>query len=620
MGIFCIFNLEFCESWSNLAIDFSLFKRLLYHIMKKSLLFILSLGVFLYSCSNSSTDSASGDRVAKGDKVYGGTLKINETEQVQTLYPTAITDISSAHIANQIYEGLVKFNPKDLSIIPSLAEKWSLDAAGTTYTFNLKKGVVFQDNECFEGGKGREVKASDFKYSFDLLCTDSKDNSNFGATFKDRVVGANKFFEASKGKPNGTIEGIKVVDDYTLTITLTSPSASFLSILASPAASVVAKEAVEKYGVDMKVGTGPFAFVQTEATDRIILKRNDNYHGTDSLGNKLPFLDSIVVSFLPTKKQELESFENGDLAMVIGLPSESIKDMVESQISNFQNKPPKFILERSPEMASQYYEFNLTKEPFNNPKVRQAFSYAIDRNKIIEDVLKGEAYGPGVNGICPPSFKGYDITKITGYDFDAEKAKKLLAEAGYPNGKGFPKVKIELNSGGSKNANVVLEIQKQLMEVLNVNVDFEVVPQKQKLEDAKYGRAEIFRAAWIADFPSPENFLWTLYGAGVPADATQPSFPNTPRYKNAEFDKLFEEGKSAKTQEESYAAFLKAEQLMMNDAPVMLLWYEESYRLVKSTVHGLYSNAMRFRDYSAVYLKSVAPAPKEGEQKEEEKH
>lgn len=314
----------------------------------------------------------------------------------------------------------------------------------------------------------------------------------------------------------------------------------------------------------------------------------------------------------------MDNFQNGDLAMVIGLPSESIKDMVESQIANFQNKPPKFILERSPEMASQYYEFNLTKEPFNNVKVRQAFSYAIDRNKIIEDVLKGEAYGPGVNGICPPSFKGYDITKITGYDFDAEKAKKLLAEAGYPNGKGFPKVKIELNSGGSKNANVVLEIQKQLMEVLNVNVDFEVVPQKQKLEDAKYGRAEVFRAAWIADFPSPENFLWTLYGAGVPADATQPSFPNTPRYKNPEFDKLYEEGKSAKTIEDSYAAFLKAEQLMIADAPVLMLWYEESYRLVKSNVHGLYSNPMRYRDYSTVYLKDVAPptAPeKEGEEK-----
>lgn len=584
--------------------------------MKKSFLVILSVAALLSSCSNSTSDGGS-DRVAKGDKVYGGTLRINETEQFLTLYPAGITDIGSAHIANQIYEGLVKFNAKDLTVIPSLAEKWEVDAAGTTYTFHLKKGVMFQDNECFPDGKGREVKSSDFKYVFELLCTDSKENSNFAATFKDRVVGANKFFEASKGKPNGSIDGIKTPDDYTISITLTSPSTSFLFALASPVTSVFAKEAYEKYGTDIKVGTGPFIYVENGSTDKALLKRNNNYHGVDSLGNQLPFLDSVIISFLPTKKQELDNFQNGNLDMVIGLPSESIKDMVESQIADFQNKPPKYVLERSPEMASQYYEFNMTKEPFNNIKVRQAFCYAIDRNKIVEDVLKGEAYGPGVNGISPPSFKGYDITKLVGYDFDAEKAKKLLAEAGYPNGKGFPKVKIELNSGGAKNTNVVLEIQKQLMEVLNVNVDFEVVPQKQKMEDSKYARAEIFRAAWIADFPSPENFLWILYGATVPTDLNQPSYPNTPRYKNPEFDKLFDAGKSAKTQEEGYVDFLKAEQLLLNDAPVMMLWYDENYRLVKSNVHNLFSNPMRYRDYSQVYLKDVAPATpaKEGEEK-----
>lgn len=585
--------------------------------MKKSLLFILSLAVFYTSCSNSGKEKGT-QLVAKGDKVYGGTLRVNETEQYQTLYPFAITDIGSAHIAQQMYEGLVKFNPKDLSIVPCIAEKWEIDPSATVYTFHLRKGVMFHNSDCFPDGKGREVKATDFKYAFELLCTDTKDNSNYTATFKDRVVGANKFFDASKGKPNGEIEGIKATDDYTLKITLNAPSSSFMYILASPAATVIPKEAVDKYGTDAKVGTGPFIF-GSSTNDKVILRRNDNYYGTDSLGNKLPFLDSIIVTFLPTKKQELDQFQNGDLAMVIGLPSESIKDMVESQIADFQNKPPKYILERSPEMASQYYEFNLTKEPFNNVKVRQAFCYAIDKNKIIEDVLKGEAYGPGVYGISPPSFKGYDITKIAGYDFDAAKAKKLLAEAGYANGKNFPKVKIELNSGGSKNANVVLEIQKQLHDVLNVDVDFEVVPQKQKLEDAKYARAEIFRSAWIADFPSPENFLWTMYGSSVPTDLTQPSYPNTPRYKNPEFDKLFEAGQSAKTQEEAYNYFLKAEQLMIADAPVMMLWYDENYRLTKANVHNLFYNPMRYRDYSEVYLKDAAAPATASTKKEETK-
>lgn len=568
--------------------------------MKNLLFLFISLSIIYASCSGSGSDS----KTAKGDKAYGGVLRVNETEQYQTLYPAGITDVVSSHVANQVYEGLLKFNPKDLTIEPALAEKWETDAKGTTYTFHLKKGVKFQDDPCFSGGDGREVKASDIKYSFELVCVNNKDNANFTATFKDRVVGANKFHETVTDKPNGTLEGIKVIDDYTLSITLTEPSSSFLYALAAPATSIVPKEAIAKYGTNTKVGTGPFILADV-SNDNVILKRNNNYHGTDSLGNQLPFLDSIVISFFPTKKEELENFKNGKLSIVIGLSSESIKDMVENDITDFQNQPPKYILDRSAEMATQYYTFNLTRPPFNDVKVRKAFSYAIKRNKIIEDVLRGEAYGPGVNGISPPSFKGYDITKIKGYDFDEKEAKMLLAEAGYPDGKGFPPVKIELNSSGSKSADVVLEIQKQLMDVLNINVDFEVVGLKQKLDDERHARADIFRASWLADFPSPENFLWILYGASIPSDLKQASWPNTPRYKNAKYDSLFVAGKAANNTDESYLNFMKAEQIMIDEAPILVLWYGENYRLVKSNVRNFFSNPMRHRDYSQVYIKEI---------------
>ncbi len=578
--------------------------------MKHKLIYILSLTLIIYSCNNSDKN-----RSAKGNRFYGGILRINETEQYQTLNPISITDIGSADIAYQIYEGLVKFNPKDLSIMPSIAEKWKIDEAGTTYTFYLRKGVKFHDNPCFSEGKGREVKASDFIYSFELLCTNTKENSNFFGTFQNRVLGADEFFKTSKTKPNATIEGIKVIDDYTLQIKLISPSNSFLYSLASPAASVVAKEAIQKYGIDSKIGTGPFIFDEKAPKDRVTLKRNSNYYRLDSFGNHLPYIDSIVFSFLPTKKRELDYFQNGDLSLLIGLPSESLKEMVESQIVDFKNKPPKFVLERSPEMASQYYEFNLSKEPFNNLKVRKAFSYAIDRNKIIESVLNGEAYGPGINGLCPPTFKGYDISKITGYDFDPQKARKLLAEAGYPDGKGFPKVKLELNSGGSKNTNVMLEIQKQIREVLNINFDFDVVSQSQKQEDEKYARTEMFRSAWVADFPSPENFLWVLYGGSVPSDINMPSYPNTTRYKNKEYDKLFEAGQASKTEEEAYDNFIKAEQLMMDDAPIMILWYDADYRLIKSNLHNFHSNPMRYLDFSEVFMKDVVQKKEKTDEK-----
>lgn len=567
--------------------------------MKKYFLSLI-IAIAIFSCKNTPEGMTEG----KGGRLYGGYFTTNETENYQTLYPYSITDVVSSHVAAQVYEGLVKFDTKDLSIIPSLAEKWEMDESGKVYTFHIKKEVFFHDNECFPEGKGREVKASDFEYSFKKLCTASPDNFNFSNTFKDKVLGANEFYDATQdGKNPDNIPGIKVIDDYTIQITLTEPSSTFLYALANPGAYVVPKEAVEQYGTMIRTGTGPFLFnSQSDNSNRVVLVKNQNYHGVDTLGNKLPFLDSVIINFLPTKAEELNQFKEGKIDMIVGLPSESIKEMVETNVTDFEGKNPKYILDRGPEMITQYYEFNLTKQPFDDVKVRQAFNYAIDRKKIIDAVLKGEAYGPAENGICPPSFKGYDISKITGYNFDPEKAKKLLAEAGFKDGKGFPTVKVELNSGGSKHTNVVVEIQKQLNEVLGVYLDFDVVSQGQKLDDAKYARSDIFRSAWVADFPNPENFLWTLYGGTVPASLEAPSFPNSPRYKNAAYDSLYEAGKRAKSIEESYENFMKAEQIMVNDAPIMTLWYDETYRLLQSRVKNYYSNPMRYRDYSQVYI------------------
>lgn len=543
------------------------------------------------------------DRKAKGDAVYGGVLRISETDHYTTLYPMGISEDVGVHIANQVYEGLVRFNMKDLSIIPAIAEKWEVDASGTIYTFHLRKGVFFHDDTCFPNGKGREVKAKDVQFSFELLCTDMKENANYAAIMKDRVVGANAFYAASKGTPAGSLTGIELVDDYTIRIKLLAPAISFLQTLATAGAGIIPKEAFEKYGFNSKVGTGAFIFSEKQ-DGTIVLKRNPHYYGVDANGNQLPFLDSIVISIL-SKPQELEKFQNNELSVLIGLPSESVINMVTKQIDDFKNKPPKYVLERLPEMANQYYEFNLIKKPFDDLNVRKAFSYAIDRNKIVDEVLNGEAYGPAIHGFCPPSFSGYDITKIKGYDFDPEKARDFLAQAGYPGGKGFPKIKIELNSGGAKHTRVVVEIQKQLKNILNVDVDFEVVSQKQKLENAKFARSEIVRSSWIADYPSPETFLYVLYGGTLPADLTQETFPNTQRYKNPVFDSLYMAGKMAKTQAEAYENFMQAEQLMMNDAPVLMLWYTENYRLMKSNVHNLFANPIRYRNYAEVYLKSL---------------
>lgn len=564
---------------------------------------VFTVGFFV-SCGSGNQSGEEENLVARGDRVYGGCLNVAENDYFQSMYPASVLDATSAFFCTQIHDGLVKLDLATLKVQPSIAESWTLNPEGTIYTFKLKKGAFFQDDPCFPGGKGREIKAADFKYAFELLCKKGPDNANFGTYFEDRLKGANAFYE---GK--GELSGVKVIDDYTLQLILERPSPVFLHILAQPVCAVVAKEAVEKYGAELKTGAGPFCFNEkTSSKDRIVLVRNKNYHGTDTLGNRLPFLDSVVVHIIQTKEQELVMFKDGRLDMISSLPSTSIKEMVEAQIRDFQAKPPKYLLDNSPEMITQYYTFNTRKPPFNKQKVRQAFCKAINRQKIIDEVLNGQAYGPGVKGITPPTFAadGYDINELSGYDYDPVGARKLLAEAGYPNGKGFPTIKVELNSGGAKNLNVVVEIQKQLQEELGINIDFDVVPNKQKLTDARNGNFDIVRDAWVADYPNPETFLGIFYGGDVPPAFEMPSFPNVSRYQSLEFDKYFLMGRHAVRRDSSMKYFQKAEKILIQDAPIMVLWYEGNYRLTHFYVKNAPTNPMRYRNYSQVFIRREA--------------
>jgi peptide/nickel transport system substrate-binding protein len=567
---------------------------------RTTILAVFSL-LILASCGGdkNKSNNQSENVEAKGGRVYGGCLRVSENESFQTLNPSSIVDVVSDFIATQIYSGLVKLNNANLKVEPAIAEKWEIDPSGTKYTFHLRKGVTFQDNPCFSGGIGREVKAADFKYSFELLCKNTPANGAFASTFKDRVKGANAYFE---GK--GELEGVKVIDDYTLEITLERPSTVFLQILAESLCSVVAKESFEKYGENMKVGAGAFVFDEAHsAKDKIVLRKNPSYYGTDSSGNKLPFLDSVLVYIIPAKDQELALFKDGKLDIITTLPSQSIKEMVETQIQDFQSAPPKYLLDNAPEMTTQYYTFNLTRPPFDNIKVRKAFNMAINRKRIVEDILNNQAFGPANYGFVSPTFSGYDNTKIKGYEYNLVEAKKLLAEAGYPNGRAFPPVKIILNSGGARYTNVVVEIQKELLENLNINVDFEVIPRAKKIDLESLGQTDISRDAWVADYPSPESFLSVFFGETVPKDVNQKSFPNTARYKNAQYDKYFVKGRDAINRDSSYLYFMKAEQILMNDAPVMVLWYDGNYKLTRYGIQNLHTNAMRYRNFADAYIK-----------------
>ncbi len=553
-----------------------------------SILLLVS-SLVLFSCK----DNGNGKLSDKN----GGTFVMAENTPLAGLYPVSITNQAEALVVGQIHESLLRLDPKTLEIVPGLAEKWEISKDGKTITFHLVKGAHFQDDKCYKDGKGPEITTKDVKFTLEHLATKTDENYQFSTILKDRLVGVNDFFD----KKSNSISGLKIIDDYTISLELVNPSLSFMKLLANPSAAIINEVAFKAYGKDLKTGAGPFMYDASSTSEKYVLVKNPNYFRKDSIGCVLPYLDTVIVRIMPSIEDGLSSFENGKIDLINTLPSLRVKDVVEKNIKEFVSHPPKSLLHREPEMISQFYVFNTKQKPFDNVAVRQAINYAIDREKLVDNVLQGQAIGASMHGITPNTFSGYDIKKIKGYSLDIEKAKKLLSDAGYPNGKGFPEVRILVNSGNSRNSSVAVELQKQLKEHLNINVNFESLPNIQKYELQMHGKSDIYRDAWVADFSSPESFLSLFVGDAVPADSSAASFPNTSRYQNATYDLYFKKGRDSNIKDSSFANFMRAEQVLMDDAVIIPLWYEGSYRLLTNNIKGLNLNAMRYYDLTKTY-------------------
>ena len=574
--------------------------------MMKQLLIILSLVTVLFGCGSDNDGKVEDNALVEGQggRYTGGFFVVNEPEYIKNLFPHSIIDAPSYRVAAQVYEGLMKFSQDSLYLIKGLAESYEVDTAQTTYTFHLKKGVLFHDNECFPNGKGRELTAEDIKYCFTALSTPSSNNQGF-SMFQDILKGASEYYNAAKegNKPGTDIEGIKVIDKYTIQFNLIKPNGMFLYNLARPFTFIYPKEAFDKYGLEMRtkaVGTGPFILDKIDENLAILLKKNPSYHGVDEFGNKLPYLSGIKVRFIRDKKSEYLEYKKGNLDMIYRLPTDYMIEITEEAVKKKQEYGE---LQQTPEMAVHLLTFANQSPLFKNVNLRKAISFAIDRKKILEAVLNGEGYAPGIYGITPIDiFPGYNAKEIQGYTLNVDSAKYYLQKAGYKDGKTLPEIPLELNSDGERNVNVMQEVKKQLKDNLNLDVTLNVVTTAQLSENMTNGKADFFRVGWGADYPSPESFLWYLYGKNVPSDTSKSSYPNMSRYKNAKFDELYEKGLAALDKKEQYAYFLKAEKVAMADAPIIVLFYDEGYRLIQNKVKNFPNNAMQYRDFSNVYF------------------
>lgn len=560
--------------------------------MKRIALVFITISSLLVACGGDNNTEV--NKQDNENQESNSCLDFAISEKYNSLDPINITDVASFHIGSQIFEPLLRFDEKDLSIKPLLAESWEVGEDNLTHTFSLKKGVYFQDNDCFEGGKGREVKASDVLYSFNRIFSE---NNNYAySLLKGKIEGAEEF------KANGgEISGINIIDDYTISFKLTEPSSNFMSLMATISTGIVAKEAIEK---NVAIGTGPFMYnADMDNEKAVTLSKNNNYHVKGK-----PFIDCVAFNYVKSGQEQLDWFMEGKLDVITGLPSKSIKEIVEEKIADFQKHPVKYVLERYPQAATSYLNLNTAIEPFNDIRVRKAFAMAINKNKIVDNILKGEAAGPGDHGIVTAAINKYDYSSVVGYEFDAEKAKKLLKEAGYDNGNGFPNLILAAGKGNTS-LRIAFEIQKQLLSNLNINVEISSVNIAEKNDLNAKSKCHMSLNGWLAEYPDPTSFLSLYYGKNVAESTEESSFPNESRYKNAEFDKLYEEALITLDESKRYELCLSADQIIASDVPGVPLWYHEDYLLIQSSVNGYQPNPMNIQ-----YLVDVKIQPKQAEQ------
>lgn len=567
--------------------------------------FMLVMLVIFQACGMSNTttnESGSPFTRAEGGRFYGGTFRLNETEQIKTLFPPFIKDVVSARTASIPFEGLFKFDSRTLKTEKCLVRHFEVDSSGTIYTFTLKDSIYFHKDQCFKNNSERLLKSDDVSFCFKTLLTKNESNTGYKAII-GIVKGSREFYEKSNS-PDALdeIAGFRKIDDKTFQIELNSPNSLFIQKLAMPELFIYAPEAYLKYGTDFSrhaVGTGGFMLTKSE-DQQMIFTRNPEYHCRDDFGNPLPFLDKVSVSFLHDKKDAFVSFTEGKLDMLYRIPQDFMSDVLEDGYQNNGGKYGRYILQRNPEMMTQFIGFNNSVAPFNDINLRKAISFAIDRKKILDHALKGEGYQPGILGITPPGFEGYSNDSIRGYDFNPDSAQYYFQRSLYARNSDKPKITLWLNSDGNRNTHVCVEIKRQLFETLGLKIELEIVPLTVLQEKIYDGSARLYRIGWLADLPSPENFLRLFYSGKE--QKTNGQAMNFFRYQNQRFDALFEQALQETTVSDTYRLLFQAESMAMNDAPLVVLWYDEGFRLLQPFVKNFPNNPMQYRNFNEVYF------------------
>ena len=538
-----------------------------------SLVFIFLFLLLQFSCLS---------RQEKGKKIF----HYNESSGIASLDPAFAKNQSIMWAVHQLYSTLVEVD-EHLEIKPLLAKEWIFSTDKRSITFNLRTDVYFQDDAAFANGKGRRVTAQDVTYSFKRIM--DKNTASPGAwIFNNRV---------------DSLQPFTAIDDSTFQLKLLKPFHPVIGILSMQYCSIVPVEAVEKYGTDFRrhpVGSGPFSFVAWEEGQALVLKKNQQYFEKDSSGYALPYIDGIKISFYDSKATEFLEFRQKRLDFINDIDP-SFKDEVLTKTGNLKKEwTGKLRLHKHPYLNIEYfgilYDSNnvlLKNSPLKFTAIRQAINYGINRKKMML-YLRNSIGTAAESGFVPQGLPSFDAKEVKGYSYDAAKAKQLLAEAGYTNENEMPVIKLLTVPIYANLASYVANELKQI----GINVQVETIQKSLLLEQTSKGQALFFRGSWIADYPDAENYLGVFY-------SKNPAPPNYTRYKNKFFDALYEQALQEVNDTNRYKLYRQMDKLIVQDAPVVPLWYDMAIHLVHNNIENFYPNSLNMLELRRVRKRGV---------------
>ena len=537
-------------------------------------------------------------------------FKYNESAGILTLDPIYAKDLPHIWACNQVFNSLVAFDDQ-MNLVPMVAKSWDISEDGLIYTFHLRNDVQFHEDTCFfqsalrpfgpstgsgtvgpQGlsqheeakvvepvetpttqGQSRCVTAQDFVYSFNRVV--------------DKRLNSPGLWIFSSVKHDDDQYAFTALDDTTFQIELSKPFPPFLGILSMTYASVVPHEAVEYYGDNFRshpVGTGPFKFQYWKEGVKLVFRKNPDYFEHDAAGERLPYIDAVSVSFLIDKQVAFLEFIKGKFDFMSGIDAR-YKDELLTYDGNLRKKyEGKIELITEPYLNTEYFSFFIDpNDPLGSDRaraLRQAVNLCIDREKMLRYLRNGIGE-PGTGGMIPVGLPGHSLT--IGYGYDLKRAQHLVAENHLEG------CQLQLSTVADY-ADIGKFVQSQV-EQIGLQCKMEVMPPATMRSMRSNGSLQFFRSSWVADYPDAENYLSLFF-----SENKAPAGPNYTRFVNRDYDRLYRAARSETDPERRVQLYMEMDKMVMQEAPVVVLYYDQILHFTHKNVRGLRSNAMNTLD------------------------